>query len=65
VIVDRTKKYQLRVGMDGERDLEFIPLYQSAYAQRIALKANHATREEAHRERDTFIEWLRQQTVTC
>ncbi len=47
--------------MEGERDLEFIPVHCSAFAQRLPLKEGHTTEEEAHQEKDALLDWLRSQ----
>jgi hypothetical protein len=59
VIIEEGRRFQLRVGMDGERDLEFIPVHQTAYAQRFPLKQTHGTEAEAHQEKDALLEWLK------
>jgi hypothetical protein len=59
VIVDRKRRFQLRVGMYGERDLEFIPVHRTAYAQWLPLQESHSTEAEAEREKDVLMEWLR------
>lgn len=59
VIIDKTRRFQLRVGMDGENDLEFIPAHRSAYALRMPLKDGHATVEEANKEQDALVAWLK------
>jgi len=59
VIVDRKRRFQLRVGMYGERDLEFIPVHRTAYAQRLSLQESHPTEADAEKERDELMEWLR------
>jgi hypothetical protein len=59
VIIDKTRRFQVRVGMDGENDLEFIPAHRSAYALRMPLKDGHATVEEAHQEQDALMAWLK------
>lgn len=45
--------------MDGESDLEFIPAHRSAYALRMTLKDGHETVEEAHKEQDALVAWLK------
>src|ERR1700759_3295753 len=51
VILDQGHGFQLRVGMEGERDLEYIPAHRAAFAQRFELKEAHATEAEAHGEK--------------
>ena len=58
VLIGKNRRYQLRVGMFGENDLEFIPVHRSAYAMRMPLKDGHETPEEAHREQDALMKWL-------
>jgi hypothetical protein len=58
VIIDKTRRFQVRVGMDGESELEFIPAHRSAYALQMPLKDGHATVEEAHKEQDALMAWL-------
>lgn len=59
VILEAGHRYQLRVGMEGERDLEFIPVHQTAFAQRFELKEGHETEAQARGEKDALLEWLR------
>ncbi len=59
VIIDKARRFQVRVGMDGESDLEFIPAHRSAYALRMPLKDGHETVEEAHQEQDALVAWLK------
>jgi hypothetical protein len=58
VIIDKARRFQVRVGMDGESDLEYIPAHRSAYALRMPLKDGHETVEEAHKEQDALMAWL-------
>lgn len=62
VIIGKDRRYQLRMGMYGDTDIEYIPVYQSAYAMRMPLKDAHATPEEANREKDALIQWLEKAT---
>jgi hypothetical protein len=59
VLVGADRGFQLRVGMEGERDIEFIPVHQTAFALRIALKEAHPTEAEATQEKDYLLDWLR------
>lgn len=63
VLVGADRGFQLRVGMDGERDIEFIPVHQTAFAMRIVLKEAHPTEAEAKQEKDYLLEWLRRPTA--
>jgi hypothetical protein len=45
--------------MEGERDLEFIPVHRTAFAQRFELKESHLTEGAAHEEKDALLEWLK------
>lgn len=59
MILDQGHGFQLRVGMEGERDLEYIPAHRTAFAQRFQLKEAHATEELARGEKDALLEWLK------
>jgi hypothetical protein len=65
VFVGSDPRFQLRVGMDGERDLEFIPVHCSAFALRMPLKEGHHTEDQARQEKDALLEWLRGQHATA
>ena len=54
----RTPRYQLRVGMDGEKGLEFIPLHRSAFAKRLPLAILHSSPVDAHVELSALLHWL-------
>ena len=58
VILDHGHGFQLRVGMEGERDLEYIPVHRTAFAQRFNLKEAHPTEAEARGEKDALLQWL-------
>lgn len=62
VFIGSERRFQLRVGMDGERDLEYIPVHQTAFAKRLPLKEGHETEVEAEQEKDYLLGWLRDQT---
>ena len=51
-------QFQLRVGMDGEKNLEYIPAYQSAFARRIPIREAHSEEVDAHLELSNLLEWL-------
>jgi hypothetical protein len=63
VLIGKDRRYQVRVGMYGDTDIEFIPAYRSAYAKRVQLKDGHETPEEAHREQDALMKWLQETTA--
>jgi hypothetical protein len=59
VLIGEDPQYQLRVGMDNERDLEFIPVHRTAYALKFPLKEAHETVDAANAEKDALMEWLK------
>jgi hypothetical protein len=53
-----TPRYQLRVGMDGETNIEFIPLHRSAFAKHLPLAVLHTSPVDAHLELSQLLHWL-------
>ena len=51
-------RYQLRVGMTEDRDLECVPAYRTAFALRFALHESHATEYDAQLELSGLLEVL-------
>jgi hypothetical protein len=59
VFIGANRRFQLRVGLDGDRDVEFIPVYFSAYAKILPLKLGHETEAQALQEEEELLNWLR------
>jgi len=57
------RRYQLRIGMEGERKIEFIPVHQSAFSKRLALGVAHENEVDAHLELSGLLEWLADRCV--
>ena len=51
-------RFQLRVGMKEDRDLECVPAYRTAFALRFPLKESHASEAEAQSELSALLELL-------
>ena len=51
-------RYQLRVGMSEDRDMECVPAYRTAFAQRLPLHESHVTEAEAQLELSALLEVL-------
>lgn len=50
--------YQLRVGMEGERTFEYIPVHLSAFSERLSLEPAHETEAGVQLELSELLEWL-------
>jgi hypothetical protein len=64
VLVGSQKHFQVRIGLDGLKEVEFVPAHQSAFALKFPLKEHHPSEHEALGERDALLEWLRRETGT-
>jgi hypothetical protein len=62
VALDAEGGYQVRIALQGDRQLEFIPAYQTAFAAVLPLKQVHHTTKEAVGERDALLAWLESHT---
>jgi hypothetical protein len=62
VFVGSDRRFQLRVGMEGEREIEYIPVHSSAFALRLPLREGHETEDDARREHDALMQWLRRES---
>jgi hypothetical protein len=58
VRVGMKRFYQLRVGMEGERTFEYIPVHLSAFAERISLEPAHETEAGVQLELTELLAWL-------
>lgn len=58
VRVGLKRLYQLRVGMEGERTFEYIPVHLSAFSERLSLEPVHETEAEVQLELTGLLEWL-------
>lgn len=56
--VKAPRRFQLRVGLDGDADAEFLPAHRTAFAEEVTLEPAHATEVEAHLELSGLLEWL-------
>ena len=52
------RRFQLRVGLEGDRDVEFLPVHRTAFAGQIPLEAAHAAEADVHLELSGLLEWL-------
>ncbi len=52
------RRFQLRVGLEGENDVEFLPAHRTAFAERVPLEEAHAAEVDAHLELSGLLEWL-------
>jgi hypothetical protein len=48
--------------MEGEREIEYIPVHSSAFALRLPLREGHETEDDARREHDALMQWLRRES---
>ncbi len=53
------RRFQLKVGLVDDEDVEFVPAYQTAFAQHFALEPNHPAEVDAHLELSALLEWLK------
>lgn len=51
--------YQLRVGMEGERTFEYIPVHLSAFSERLSLEPAHETEADVQLELSGLLEWMK------
>jgi hypothetical protein len=51
-------RFQLQIGMEFGRELEFVPAHRSAFAGRFPLMDLHNDAIDAHEELAAFREWL-------
>ena len=59
-----TPRYQLRVGMDGETNIEFIPLHRTAFSKQLPLAILHSSQVDAHLELSGLLDWLDRRDTT-
>lgn len=52
------RRFQLRVGLEGDKDLEFLPVHRTAFAERVPFAEAHASEVDAHLELSGLLEWL-------
>lgn len=50
--------FQLRVGMDGEKEMEFIPIHHTAFAERLNLEPAHQSLADVQFELSRLLEWI-------
>lgn len=52
------RNFQVRIGMDGDGDLDYVPLHRSAVAALLQVEVAHDERLEAEREAQMIAEFL-------
>lgn len=52
------RRFQLRMGMDDEENVELVPVHTTAFAQQLPLEKDHAAEVDAHLELSAVLEWL-------
>jgi len=52
------RRFQLRIGMEGEGTTEFIPAHRTAFARCVSLGVAHLHEVDAHLELTQLLEWL-------
>lgn len=62
LVIGAERRFQVRIGLDGLKEVEYVPAHRSAYALRFPLKEHHPSETEALIERDALLEWLRRST---
>lgn len=62
LLVGAERRFQVRIGLHGLKEVEYVPAHLSAYARRFPLKEHHPSENEALGERDALLEWLRRST---
>ena len=51
-------RFQLKIGMDWNDAVEFIPAHRSAFAGRLEFEAEHPTEVDASMELSRLLEWI-------
>lgn len=62
VALDAAGGFQVRIALQGDRELEFVPVYRTAFAAVLPLKQTHHDAKEAEGERDALLAWLEEHT---
>ena len=57
------RRFQLKVGLDGDEDVEFVPAHRTAFAQRFSLAPNHVAEVDAHLELSALLESLQRSGI--
>lgn len=52
------RNFQVRIGMDGDNGLDYIPLHRSAFARLLQVEIAHAEKSEAEVEAQMIAEFL-------
>ncbi len=58
VRLSRERSYQVRIGMEGDSTVEYVPVYRSALGSLLHLPATHADLESARLEMQMLEELL-------
>lgn len=57
------RRFQLRVGLEGDKEIEFLPAHRTAFAARVPLEEAHAAEVDAHLELSGLLDWLGKRNV--
>lgn len=52
------RRFQLRIGMEGEQKIDHIPAHRTALAQRFPIGIAHASEVDVHLELSGLLEWM-------
>ncbi len=52
------RNFQVRIGMDGDGTLDYVPLYRSAFARLLQVEVAHADKQTAELEAQMIAEFL-------